>query len=325
MYALCRLTRRQKLVILGISAGVSALLVVPTFVAAQTVKKQHTTHTKKVSHSVAPTPAPAQAGASESEPATVDVLQGLRTGQISAVARGRSDGRITLSLTNKTSAKLRVVLPPGLIVSGTTGQFGGGMGGMGGGMGGGMMGGGGMGGMGGGMGGGMRGGMGGGMGGGMRGGMGSRTMPPMMGMMMLSRMIMYLCGEYDSWDMRSLSIGMMGGMGGMGGGMGGMGGGMGGMGGMMGGGMRSVPPTGPMETTLQPNQERHLPTSVVSMNGPNDDMQPALPSEGETLRISGVEQWTDDRRHDHGCQETGRVEDSSNCRTDGDLVRHRRG
>ena len=61
-------------------------------------------------------------------------------------------------------------------------------------------------------------------------------MPPTMGMMMLSRMIMYFCGDPDSWDMRSLMIGMMGGMGGgmmggMGGGMmGGMGGGMGGMG-----------------------------------------------------------------------------------------------
>ena len=39
----------------------------------------------------------------------------------------------------------------------------------------------------------------------------------------------------------------------MGGGMGGMGGGMGMMGGM-GGGMRSVPPTGLLETTLQPRQ-----------------------------------------------------------------------
>ncbi len=55
-------------------------------------------------------------------------------------------------------------------------------------MGGGGMGGGGMGG------GGMMGG-----GGGMMGG-GARTMPPTMGMMMLARLIMYLCGDYDSWD-----------------------------------------------------------------------------------------------------------------------------
>ena len=54
----------------------------------------------------------------------------------------------------------------------------------------------------------MGGGMGGGgMGGGMMGmgGMGraAGTMPPTMGMMMLSRMIMYFCGDPDSWDMRS--------------------------------------------------------------------------------------------------------------------------
>ena len=46
----------------------------------------------------------------------------------------------------------------------------------------------------------------------------SGTMPSMMGMMMLSRMIMYFCGDPDSWDLRSIMIGMMGGgMGGMGG------------------------------------------------------------------------------------------------------------
>jgi hypothetical protein len=146
---------------------------------------------------------------------------------------------------------------------------------------------GGMGGMGGGM-----GGMGGGMGG--MGGMGGRgmmsgTMPASMGMMMLGRLVMYLCGDYDSWDQRSLMIGMMGmrGMGGMG--MGGMG-----MGGM--GGMRSVPATGPPETTLEPHQDRHLPTTVVSMNGPNANSLPQVPAEGEKLRISGVDQWTDDER-----------------------------
>ena len=76
-------------------------------------------------------------------------------------------------------------------------------------------------------------------------GMQSGTMPSTMGMMMLSRMIMYFCGDPESWDPRSIMVGMMGG--GMGGGMGGMGGGMmggmgGGMGGM-GGGMRSVAPS----------------------------------------------------------------------------------
>ena len=187
----------------------------------------------------------------------VNLLTAISDGSVSVDAVGRGDGRMTLSVTNNTRRPLRVVLPPGIIAQSATGQFGGmgggmgggggGMGGMGGGMGG--MGGGGMGG------GGMGGGMGGG-GGGMSGmgGMGrqSGTMPSMMGLMMLSRMIMYFCGDPESWDMRSLMIGMMGGMGGGmgGGGMGGMGGG--GMGGM-GGGMRSVPAT---RSTIRAPQPR---------------------------------------------------------------------
>ena len=84
------------------------------------------------------------------------------------------------------------------------------------------------------------------------------------------RMIMYFCGDPDSWDMRSLMIGMMGGMGGgmggMGGGMmGGMGGGMGGMG----GGMRSVPPSALPSAVLNAGQTRHLPTRLVSITAPN--------------------------------------------------------
>src|SRR4029077_6221105 len=81
----------------------------------------------------------------------VNVIDGLRSGQLAASAEGTGDGRMTVHLTNRTGRKLRVLLPPGLIAAGATGQFGGmggGMGGMGGGMGG--MGGG-MGGMGGGM------------------------------------------------------------------------------------------------------------------------------------------------------------------------------
>ena len=105
----------------------------------------------------------------------ISLLDALRKGEVAVRTEGRDDGRVNVSVTNKTRKKLRVVLPPGMIAQTATGQMGGMMGGMGGG---------GMGGMGG-MGGGMRGGMGGGMGGGMRGGgmMGGRTMPPMMGMM----------------------------------------------------------------------------------------------------------------------------------------------
>jgi hypothetical protein len=146
------------------------------------------------------------------------------------------------------------------------------------------------------------GGMGGGMGGmggrgGMMGGMGgmgrnSGTMPSMMGMMMLARMIMYFCGDPDSWDMRSLMIGMMGGrmMGGMGGGMmGGMGGGMGGMG----GGMRSVPPTGLPSALLNVGQTRHLPTRLVLLSPPGPQEGVRLPEKGEPLQLGDIAQLND--------------------------------
>jgi hypothetical protein len=240
----------------------------------------------------------------------VNLLDATRDGQVTINAEGRGDGRMTLSLTNNTRRRLRVVLPPGIIAQGATGQFGGmggmggGMGGMGGGMGG-MMGG-----MGGGMGGGMMGGgmggMGGGMGGGggMMGGMGgmgrtSGTMPATMGMMTLARIIMYFCGDPDSWDMRSLMIGMMGGMGMMGGGMGGMGGGMGGGGmmGGMGGGMRSVRPTMLPSAELNPQQTRHLPTRLVSITAPDPEHGLRLPEKGEPMRIVGdISQVNEDAR-----------------------------
>jgi hypothetical protein len=240
----------------------------------------------------------------EQEIRQVNLLDAARSGEITVKAEGRDDGRMTVSLTNRTRHQLRVVLPPGIIAQSATGQFGG-MGGMGGGMG--MMGGGmggGMGGMGGGM--GMMGGgmgmMGGGMGGGMMGGMGgmgrrSGTMPSMMGMFMLARMIMYFCGDPDSWDMRSLMIGMMGmrGMGGMGGGMGMMGGGMGMMGGM-GGGMRSVPPTGVPSAVLGPGQTRHLPTRLVSLTPPDPATVLKLPAKGEPLALGDITETNEDPR-----------------------------
>ncbi len=219
----------------------------------------------------------------------LNLLDAVKKGQIDVRAEGRSDGRVTVSLTNKTRRPLRVVLPPGIVAQSATGQMGGMMGGMGGGMGG--MGGG-MGGMGG-MGGGM-GGMGGGMMGGGRG-MGGGTMPPMMGMMMLSRLIMYFCGDPESWDMRSMMMGMgMGmGMGGMGmGGMGGMGGGMGGMG----MGMRSVPPTSLPFADLKPGQTRNLPTRMVSLNAPGPDSAVRLPAEGEAFRVADIADVSDNPR-----------------------------
>jgi len=81
--------------------------------------------------------------------------------------------------------------------------------------------------------------------------------------------------------------------GGMGGGMGGMGGG--GMGGM-GGGFRSIPPTGPASAALQPGQTRHLPTRLVSLNGPMEDMKVSLPGKGEKLEIGDIRDTGADAR-----------------------------
>src|SRR6187549_1257289 len=79
----------------------------------------------------------------------VSLYDGLRSGELGASAEGRGDGRMTLSVTNRSRRQLRVVLPPGLVASGLSGQFGGGGFG-GGGLGGGGFGGGGQGGLGGG-------------------------------------------------------------------------------------------------------------------------------------------------------------------------------
>lgn len=64
----------------------------------------------------------------------------------------------------------------------------------------------------------------------------------------------------------------------------------------MGGGFRSVPPSGPAHATFEPNQERHLPTNLVSMNPPGKDQRPLSPAKGEVLQISAIEQWTEDAR-----------------------------
>src|SRR5262245_13096714 len=53
----------------------------------------------------------------------LNLLEAARAGTVSLNAEGTGDGRMTLSVTNKTKRQLRVVLPPGLIAAGATGQF----------------------------------------------------------------------------------------------------------------------------------------------------------------------------------------------------------
>jgi hypothetical protein len=293
--------------LLSLAASGPAATVDPSAPQNPTTSVRRTRMSRKAAASDQPR---TSADAAGEAPPILSLLEGLRSGQLGVRAEGTGDGRMTITVNNQTKRTLRVVLPAGLVATGASGQFGGmggfggGMGGGMGGMGGGMMGGGG--GMGGGMmgGGGMGGGMmgGGGMGGGMGGTMGGRgmmrgggTMPATMGMMMLGRLIMNLCGDKDSWDATSLYSSMMMGRGmGMMGGMGGMMGGMGGMMGGMGGGFRSVPPTSLPEATLRPNQTRHLPTRLVSLNGPGLNGRVVMPIEGEVLRLCDIDEVTND-------------------------------
>ncbi len=109
-------------------------------------------------------------------------------------------------------------------------------------------------------------------------------MPPMMGLMTLSRLIMYFCGDYDSWDPRAMMMGM------------GDDGrrwaaawaaGWAAAWAAMGGGMRSVPTAGPPSADLRPRQTRNLATCVVSLTTPDAEGHGRLPAEGEEVRIVG--------------------------------------
>src|SRR4051812_15857283 len=82
----------------------------------------------------------------ENDVPTFNLLDAMDKGLVGVEAEGIGDGRMTVAVTNRTKGQLRVVLPPGLVAQGASGQMGG-MGGMGGGgMGGGGKGGGGVGG-----------------------------------------------------------------------------------------------------------------------------------------------------------------------------------
>jgi hypothetical protein len=245
---------------------------------------------------------PAKPDKTEPEITEISLTEGARSGQISVKAEGLGDGRMAVSVANKSHRRLRVVLPPGLVAVGATGQFGGGGGGIGGG------GGGGFGGGGGGLGGGGQGGggVGGGGGqGGIGGGAGGRsqqlTLPATTGMIMLGRLIISLVEPTESWNVASLFVGGVGGggggLGGGGGGLGGGGFGGGGLGGggLGGGGFRSVPPSGSLFTTLEPNQTRRLATKLVRL-GSDLGESSAMPAEGEPLRLGGIDDLSTDPR-----------------------------
>jgi hypothetical protein len=73
--------------------------------------------------------------AGESEPSsapaglpteTVDLLGGRNAGDLDVVARGHGQDRVHLSIRNRSSHRLNVVIPPGLVAASTVGQPGGG-------------------------------------------------------------------------------------------------------------------------------------------------------------------------------------------------------
>ncbi len=233
---------------------------------------------------------------------SVGIFEGMSKGDLGVLARGSSEAGMVLSVTNRTTRTLRVVLPPGLLAAGASGQFAGGGfggaggGGFGGGLGGGGLGGGGLGGGGfggGGVGGGGFGGGGlggGGTGGGGGYGGGSATLPASTGMLTLGRLIMNLVGDRDSWDYQSLAS--SGGLAGGGLGAGGLAGqGAGGGGGVLNGGFRSVAPSGPATAIVRPGQTRRLTTPLVSLSRPARDDRTSftLPADGERLEIRELE------------------------------------
>ena len=115
-------------------------------------------------------------------------------------------------------------------------------------------------------------------------GLNTGTTPSIMGMMVLSRNLFYLCGDPDSWDKRSLIFGMMGKMD--------TGGRVGGevraeVGGM-GGAMRSVPSTELPSALLSPGQTRNLPTRLVLLTPPDPPLTMKLPEKGEPLQLCDI-------------------------------------
>ncbi len=78
-------------------------------------------------------PEPSQAPADRAME-TIDLLRGSKTGALNVVARGQGQDRVRLTVGNRTSKRLNVVIPPGLVASAAAGQRGGGGAGGGGGL-----------------------------------------------------------------------------------------------------------------------------------------------------------------------------------------------
>src|SRR5579883_3271178 len=102
----------------AIVASFSTSRALPGDSAGKTAASPPKAHAEPAKASLAP-------GTAEPEPPEVNLLEAMRQGTVSVHAEGMDDGRMKMSLTNRTRRPLRVVLPPGVIAQGATGQFGG--------------------------------------------------------------------------------------------------------------------------------------------------------------------------------------------------------
>lgn len=66
--------------------------------------------------------APAHAGDAPIDTETVQILDAARSGDLNVTVRGAGDSRVKFTIHNKTSKRLNVVIPPGLVAASATGQ-----------------------------------------------------------------------------------------------------------------------------------------------------------------------------------------------------------
>jgi hypothetical protein len=116
----------------AILAGNLLLTLLPMVAAADDTKEKTSKRKKDSPSAAASENAKEQTSKGDVDLPGIDLLDAMKKGLVGVQAEGTGDGRMTLSVTNRTNRPLRVVLPPGIVAQGATGQ----MGGMGGGMGG---------------------------------------------------------------------------------------------------------------------------------------------------------------------------------------------
>src|SRR5271166_4261128 len=97
-------------------AAIVSILLLSSSVSRASADESNGKADRSASKSAAPTQkSGTKADASIPE---INLLEAQRQGLVSVTAEGRGDGRMTVSVTNRTRRPLRVVLPPGIIAQG---------------------------------------------------------------------------------------------------------------------------------------------------------------------------------------------------------------